>query len=145
MPTLEADLKTLPVTEAAIGFLLLVARGRSWRRTAAQQAAALRLKNRDALRGLLLSLNLPQWGTLRRWFRVYALVFEAEQGRSFATQALADGHNPSSTYRTLAGLLKLTPGTILQRGGTALLLPELIRELDRIRANPRHGANRSAG
>lgn len=145
MPTLEADLKALPVTDNALAFLLFVARDRSWTRTAEQQAAALGLKNRDALRILLLSLNLPQWGTLRRWLRVYAMVSKAEAGDSFARQALAEGHNPSGTYRTLAGLLKLTPGAILQRGGTALLLPELIRELDRIQSSLRPGANRSAG
>ena len=145
MPSLEADLSSLPVTDQALTFLLLIARDKSWTRTAEQQASALGLKNRDALRRLVLSLHLPPWGILRRWFRVYALVHEAELGRSFASQALTEGHNPSSTYRTLEGLLKLTPGTILQRGGTALLLPELIRELDRIQRNLRHTANRSAG
>lgn len=73
------------------------------------------------------------------------MVSKAEAGDSFAKQALAEGHNPSGTYRTLAGLLKLTPGAILQRGGTALLLPELIRELGRIQGNLRPEANRSAG
>jgi hypothetical protein len=145
MPALEADLKSLPVTDQARAFLLLVARDRSWTRTAEQQAAALGLKNRDALRVILLSLNLPPWGTLKRWFRVYAMVSKVEAGDSFAKQALAEGHNPSSTYRTLAGLLKMRPGAILQRGGTALLLPELIRELDRIRVSLRPEANRSAG
>jgi hypothetical protein len=145
VPALEADLKSLPLTDQGLAFLLLVARDRSWTRTAMQQADALGLRNRDALRILLLSLNLPQWGTLKRWFRVYALVAEAEHGSSFARLALARGHNPSSTYRTLAGLLKMRPGAILNRGGTALLLPELIRELDRIRVNLRPEANRSAG
>jgi hypothetical protein len=145
MPALEADLNTIPVTDQARAFLLLVARERSWPRTAEKQARALGFKNRDALRVLLLSLNLPQWGTLRRWFRVYAMVSRAEAGDSFAKQALAEGHNPSGTYRTLEGLLKLKPGAILQRGGTALLLPELVRELDRIRMSLQPEANRSAG
>lgn len=145
MPALEADLKSLPVSEQAVAFLLLMARDGAWTRTADKQARALGLKNRDALRVLLLSLNLPQWGTLRRWFRVYTLVSKAEAGDSFAKQALAEGHNPSGTYRTLAGLLKLPPAAILHRGGTALLLPELIRELDQIQQRLRLEANRSAG
>ena len=135
---------TLPVTDKALAFLLLVAREHSWARTAEKQALALGFKNRDALRALLLSLNLPQWGTLRRWFRVYTIVSKAEAGDSFAKQALAEGHNPSGIYRTLAGLLKMTPGTILRGGGTALLLPVLMDELDRIRTNQGHAANRSA-
>ena len=145
MLRLEADLHALPVSEEARDFLLLVSRERSWTRTAESQARALGLRNRDALRVLLLSLNLPQWGTLRRWFRAYGLISEAETGNSFAKTALAEGHNPSSTYRTLQGLLKMKPGAILERGGTALLLPELIRELDRIRGSLRLRANRSAG
>jgi hypothetical protein len=145
MLRLEADLNALPVSEEARAFLLLVSRERSWTRTAESQASALGLRSRDALRVLLLSLNLPQWGTLKRWFRVYALISEAETGNSFAKTALAEGHNPSSSYRTLQGLLKMKPGAILERGGTALLLPELIRELDRIRGSLQPRANRSAG
>ena len=145
MPRLEVDIHALPVSEQARAFLLIVADQRSWTRTAETQARMLGLRNRDALRCLLLSLNLPQWGVLKRWFRVYALVAEAEHGSSFARLALKEGHNPSSTYRTLKGLLKMEPGAILQRGGTALLLPELIRELDRIRGSLQPRANRSAG
>jgi hypothetical protein len=144
MHGLEADLNARPVSDDARAFLLLVARDRSWTRTAKQQAVALGLDNRHALRVLLLSLNLPQWGTLKRWFRVYALVSQAEGGSSFAKVALSEGHNPSAAYRTLTGLLKMRPGAILQRGGTALLLPELVRELDRIRVSLRTEANRSA-
>jgi hypothetical protein len=142
---LEADLRTLPLTDKALSFLLLVARDGSWTRTSEDQARALGLKDRNALRALLLSLNLPQWGTLRRWFRVYAIVAMAEAGDSFAKQALSDGHNPSGTYRTLARLLKMQPGAILKRGGTALLLPVLVRELDRLQSTFRPEANRSAG
>jgi hypothetical protein len=75
---------------------------------------------------------------------VYAIIAKAEAGDSFAKQALADGHNPSGTYRTLAGLLKMTPGAILKRGGTALLLPVMVMELDRIQTDLRPEANRSA-
>jgi hypothetical protein len=132
MPNLEGQLNALPVSVPARAFLLSVVRQRAWMRTAEAQARFLGLKNRDALRSLLLSLNLPQWRTLRRWFRVYSIVSEVEQGSSFARVALAAGHNPSSVYRSLEGMLRLKPGAILRAGGTALLLPELVRELDRI-------------
>jgi hypothetical protein len=132
MSKLEADINALLVTDQARAFLLLVAREEFWKRTAEGVATAIGLKNRDALRNRLLLLNLPPWRVLRRWFRVYALVAAAEEGKSFASSALSDGHNPSSTYRSLESLLKMNPGAILRRGGTALLLPELVRELDKI-------------
>ncbi len=144
MPALEADLKTLPVTGPALAFLLLVARDRSWTRTAQVQAQHLGLKDRHALRSHLLALNLPRWGFLKRWFRVYDLVARAEGGDPFAQAALAEGHNPSTIYRTLEGLLNLKPGAILLRGGTALLLPALVTELDRIRAHLDAGQASSA-
>lgn len=135
MINLEGQLNALPVSEQARAFLLSVVRQRAWLRTAEVQARFLGLKNRDALRSLLLSLNLPQWRTLKSWFRAFSLVSEVEQGSSFAKVALAEGHNPSSVYRSLEGVLRMKPGAILQAGGTALLLPELVRELDRIHRN----------
>jgi hypothetical protein len=141
MLSLDRDLNALPVSEQPRSFLLRIAQERAWTRTAEIEARSLGLKNRDALRNLLHSLNLPQWRTLKRWFRVYALVSEAENGSSFARIALSEGHNPSGTYRTLEGLLKMKPGTILRGGGPALLLPELVRALDRIRGSLEVGRN----
>jgi hypothetical protein len=132
MSKLEADIHVLLLTDQARAFLLLVAREGFWKKSAEGVATSIGLRNRDCLRNLLFSLNLPPWRTLRRWFRVYSLVAAAEEGKSFASSALEEGHNPSSAYRTLESLLKMSPGAILKRGGTALLLPELVGELDRI-------------
>ncbi len=136
-PSLRDAIPTLPVTPEARTFLLRIEGDRAWTRTAELQARSLGLKNRGALRDRLLSLNLPQWGFLKRWFRLYTLVLAAEQGRSFAASALAEGHNPSSVYHSLEGALKLRPSEILLRGGTALLLSEFVAELARIRGDPR--------
>jgi hypothetical protein len=122
----------LPVKPEARAFLVRVLREEAWTRSAEIEARSLGLRNRDALRDRLISLNLPQWGFLKRWFAHYSLVQAAEDGRTFAASALAGGRNPSAVYRSLKEALRMKPGEILDHGGTGLLESILIAELARI-------------
>lgn len=122
----------LPITPAARDFLGQMVLERAWIHTAELAAPTLGLRNKDALRDRLISLNLPRWGFLKRWFRHYALVSEAESGHSFAAIALADGRNPSTVYRSLKDALKIRSVEILARGGTALLESLLVAEVTKI-------------
>jgi hypothetical protein len=78
-------------------------------------AAALGVRNSDALRDWLRERRLPPYRTLRDWFYVVRLVELAEYG-SLAQWALRDARDPATYYHFVERVTGMTWGTV-RRGG----------------------------
>jgi hypothetical protein len=118
------------VTPLARAVILGIAESEGLFVSSTELAASLGLKDRHALRRLLLEEGLPCYRQLAGWIRILIWLHRWEEDRmSLCRQASVTGHEPRSYYRTVQTVTGCTWREIQTRGAlwTALTLLEQCR------------------